>query len=348
MGRKDNAEAAVIARHIHGFLSGPAGADRAAHTAKSHRAALTLYIGFLASRSGVSPATLQADCFGPDRIEEWLEWLRTDRGCSPATCNNRLSSLRAFLKHLGGRDVALLHLFEDASRIRRRRQPRRRPDGLTRDAVHALMRAPDQSTETGRRDLALMVTMYATACRIDELLSLKIGDLRLDAPKPSVTVTGKGSKIRTLHLLPKSVGHLKRHIEDQHGPDPDPGSYVFHSRNTGPKGKLTQPAVAKRLKKHARAAREACPDVPLTLHAHQFRTAKASHWLEDGMNIVQISFLLGHETIQTTMAYLDITTEQEAAALATLEDETDQRATKKWKTPEGGLAGFCGLDTLKT
>jgi hypothetical protein len=65
------------------------------------------------------------------------------------------------------------------------------------------------------------------------------------------------------------------------------------------------------------------------------------------MNIVQISFLLGHESIQTTMVYLDITTEQEAAALATLEDEQDKTAPKRWKGPNGALAGFCGLDALK-
>ena len=68
-------------------------------------------------------------------------------------------------------------------------------------------------------------------------------------------------------------------------------------------------------------AHDKCSDVPLDLHAHQFRHAKASHWLENGMNIAKISNLLGHENIQTTMVYLDITTEQEEKALETLEDE---------------------------
>lgn len=72
-------------------------------------------------------------------------------------------------------------------------------------------------------------------------------------------------------------------------------------------------------------------DVPLDLHAHQIRHAKASHWLEDGMNIIQISFLLGHANLQTTMVYLDITTEQESKALATLECENEQSIPKKWK-----------------
>jgi len=46
------------------------------------------------------------------------------------------------------------------------------------------------------------------------------------------------------------------------------------------------------------------------------------------MNILQISFLLGHAQLQTTMVYLDVTTEQEAKALATLEDENDKSISK--------------------
>lgn len=64
---------------------------------------------------------------------------------------------------------------------------------------------------------------------------------------------------------------------------------------------------------------------------HQFRHAKATHWLEDGMNIIQISFLLGHVSLDTTMRYLDITTDDKRKALATLENEKEKNVTKKWK-----------------
>jgi site-specific recombinase XerD len=140
---------------------------------------------------------------------------------------------------------------------------------------------------------------------------------------------------------------MKRYIQEYHGAAPDSEAYVFYSRNTGSHGKMSQTAISKMLKKHALKAHEMCPDVPLDLHAHQFRHAKASHWLEDGMNIVQISFLLGHEQVQTTMVYLDITTEQEAQALATLEDEADKNVPAKWKGKGDTLAGFCGVKPLK-
>ncbi|KPA15649.1 tyrosine recombinase XerC, partial [Candidatus Magnetomorum sp. HK-1] len=178
-------------------------------------------------------------------------------------------------------------------------------------------------------------------------LSLRTEQLHLDAEKPNVTVIGKGNKIRTLYLLPKAVAHLKKYLKEFHGDTPNPEAHVFYSRNTGPHGKMSQSAVSKQLKKHARAAHGMCDEVPLNLHAHQLRHAKASHWLEDGMNIVQISFLLGHEQLQTTMVYIDITLEQELKALATLEDEKDKKVSKKWKNPKGGLAELCGVKPMK-
>ena len=105
-------------------------------------------------------------------------------------------------------------------------------------------------------------------------------------------------------------------------------------------------AISKRLKEYAGIAHKTCADVPLNLHAHQIRHAKATHWLEDGMNIVQISFLLGHEQLETTMVYLDITTEHEAKALATLEDENEKNVSKKWKVSNDSLASFCGVKSI--
>ncbi len=110
---------------------------------------------------------------------------------------------------------------------------------------------------------------------------------------------------------------------------------------------MSQSAVHKMLHKYALAAHDKCVEVPLDLHAHQFRHAKASHWLEDGMNIVQISLLLGHAHIQTTMIYLDITTAQEMAALTTLEDEADIGELPKWNPVKDSLSSLCSLRALQ-
>jgi site-specific recombinase XerD len=339
----------VIARHINTFLNeyAPLQKSRSGHTIKSYYDALSLYIGFLETEKGLRPGDLSEECFCVLYIEEWLTWLMEHRSCSVATCNNRLASLRAFLKYLGNRDVSCLYLSQAASQIQRKNKCVKRVQGMSKKAVQALLAVPSLATKTGRRDLALMIVLYSTAARIDEILSLKNMHLHLYTDKPNVTVIGKGSKIRTLYLLPKVVAHMRKYLKEFHGDAPNPASYVFYSRNTGTDGKMSQNAVNKQLRKHAQVANMSCNEVPTDIHAHQLRHAKASHWLEDGMNIVQISFLLGHAQLQTTMMYLDITTEQEAKALATLEDENDKSVSKRWRNADSELSGFCGLRRMK-
>lgn len=120
-----------------------------------------------------------------------------------------------------------------------------------------------------------MVLLYGTAARIDELLSVRIKDIYLTVAKPYVIITGKGGKIRTLYLLPKAVGFLKLYLKKYHGEPPLANDYLFYSSIYGRNTKLSQQAVHKILRKYAASANEKCQDVPMDLHAHQFRHAKA-------------------------------------------------------------------------
>ena len=348
--RRAEKESIYIAKHINSFLTmyAPSLKGQSENTVRSHETAISLFLGFLESEHNVSPASFNGECFSRDMIEKWLLWLRGSRACSPQTCNVRLASLRAFLKYLGDRDVSMLHISHTASTIPRMNETKKKIEGLSRDAVKAIMATPDISTPTGRRDLVFIVATYATAARLDEILSLKVKHLHLSAKEPYATIIGKGSKIRSLYLLPKVAAHLERYLREFHGDDPNPEAYVFYSRNGGPCAKISQTAISKRLKLHAETANALCADVPLDLHAHRLRHARASHWLEDGMNIVQISLLLGHEQLQTTMIYLDVTIEQKSLALGGLEEGDAQNTSKKWKGNQNALAALCGVKPLNS
>lgn len=345
---KTKKDSSSIARHISSFLYEyvPSQKTESVHTLKAYQDAISLYLRFL-EENGIKTSNFDASCFERNKIEEWLHWLQDSRGNQPQTRNNRLASLRTFLKYLGHKEPRFLYLYLEASEIDRCRTQKKKVEGLSRPAVKALLDSPDQSSHMGRRDLVMMLMLYSTAARIDEILSMKVRQLNLDSAKPSANIVGKGRKVRTLYLLPRTVAHVRKYLTEFHGENPDPESYVFYSRNEGTHGKLNPASADKMLKKHAKRAHEKCEEVPLNLHAHQLRHAKASHWLEDGMNIVQISFLLGHEQLQTTMVYLDITTEDEVKALATLEGDNSTKVEKKWKKKDGSLRNLCGLPEKK-
>jgi integrase len=97
---------------------------------------------------------------------------------------------------------------------------------------------------------------------------------------------GKGDKARVGYLPAKAVRHLRSYISEFHGPTPDPGAYLFWSRNH-PAGthQLSQDAVTRMLQKHAARANAECPDVPVGLTAHRFRHFVAgSHMLRASAN----------------------------------------------------------------
>ena len=341
---KKNNEAAKIAKYISEFLNeyAPIFLTNSEHTLKSYKDALILYIIFL-ENDGVTPIHLNRKYFEKEFIEKWTKWLKEERKCCSDTCNVRLGSLRVFLKYLGDKDIELIYLYQEAKNIKRQKCVKKKVDGLTRDAVKAILNVPDVTTKTGKRDLVFLTILYSTAGRMNEIRSIKISELNLTKQKPYVILHGKGEKLRTAYLLPRVVDYINIYLKDFHGLNQESNAYLFYSRVGGKHCKLTEQALDKRIKIYAKIANEICKDVPLNAHAHQFRHAKASHWLEDGINIVQISYLLGHEHLNTTMKYLDITTEEKIKALATLESEKEKSAIKKWKNVDGTLTDFCGL-----
>lgn len=342
-------EAIEISKSIPAFLRdyAPMQLSASEHTIRSYETTIALYINFLEIEKGITSSSFSKSCFDRKIIEQWLTWLSENRKCSPETCNTRLASLRAFLKYLGECNINYIYLADEAANIKLRKTQKKKIQGLSRKAVQAILDEPDAKSYTGLRDLVFMIMLYATAARVDEMLSLKISDLHLGDSRPYVVIHGKRNKIRTLYLLPKAVAHLKQYLKVCFGDDLESEAYVFYSRIRGKHEKMSQPAVDKMLKKYAAAAHDKCEEVPLNLHAHQFRHAKASHWLEDGMNVVQISYLLGHAQLETTMIYLDITLEQKNAALATLEDENDKKVKAKWKSKGNRLSDFCGVKPIK-
>ena len=188
--------------------------------------------------------------------------------------------------------------------------------------------------------------MYSIGARIDEILSVRICDLHLhEYPNPNyLTIIGKGYKCRTPPILKDVTKVLLRYIEVFHSYNFDSHDYLFYSLYDGKKKKMSQEAINKRLKMYAIEANEIDKCVPCNLHCHSLRHARATHWLEQGLNIVAIQRLMGHADIRTTMRYIFVSVEQKNKALATLESTSTLKLKKKWKElPKGQSLEYVGL-----
>lgn len=304
------------------------------HTVRAYRTSLTLYATYLMEVHSITPYNLSSECFSVKTVEEWRRWLKDERGCGNDTCNQRLAAIRSLLRFIGSRAVQYASLYISVNEhVKPLRADRTKVNGMSREAVKAILAAPDPNTRLGLRDIALMMMCYGVAARINEVLSLRINCLHLDVSNPFVTVYGKGGAYRSIYLQEQLVCWLRRYLSVFHGDNPSPDDYLFYSPCKGIRGKLTQPAVAKRLRQHALKAHEKCPEVPLNLHSHLWRHSMACHWREDHINIVEIKELLGHRSLQSTMVYQDVTEKQKLDAIETLGDTVTKAMIKKWKLP---------------
>ncbi|MCD8182401.1 MAG: tyrosine-type recombinase/integrase [Bacteroides sp.] len=108
---------------------------------------------------------------------------------------------------------------------------------------------------------------------------------------------------------------------------------------------ITQEVIGKWFNIYTKIASQGQPEFPKSFHCHSFRHARATHWLEDGVNPAQIQRLLGHESIETTMKYVGVSSGQIAKALCFMEDSLTLSIEKKYKKvkKKDSLAAILGL-----
>ena len=301
------------------------------NTVASYELTVNMYFQFLISKKNMNVLSFnRKDCFSKTMIEDWLRWLQEDKKCTPQSCNVRLSNLHSFLKYLSS-DFKYAEIYIASMSVERRKTLKVKIRGISEEGINALLKSIDVSTEVGLRDCVLWQMVYLTGMRISEALSIQLKHLNLNAKRPYVTVIGKRSKIRTPYLPSILVNNLKGYIRRFFGNKYDEDSFLFFSRVKGKMHPMTVKGAEERLKKNAAEANKICKDVPLDLHPHMLRHSFATHRLDDGMNIIQLSELLGHDDISTTMRYLDVSEKQTEEAIKYLEDDKTRKIKKKWK-----------------
>jgi len=271
------------------------------HTIASYRDAFVLLLGYRDAEHGIPAEKLALDDLTPEHVTGWLDWLQASRGSSPATRNTRLCAMKSFFRYLQYKDPARLHHWQRVLAIPMQKTPQATVGYLTLDGIRLLLAQPDTTTQRGRRDLALLSFMYDSAARVQEVIDLTPGKLRLDHPC-TVELFGKGSKSRIVPLLDAQTTILSAYLHenglDRPARSADP---VFANRDGR---RLTRAGVAYILTKHATTARTENPAlIPEKTHCHSLRHSKAMHLLQAGVNLVYIRDILGHTSITTTEIY---------------------------------------------
>jgi integrase/recombinase XerD len=336
-------------KYVRGFLTVflPKNKCYSKNTIKAYRDTINLFRKFLWEEKAISFTNISFDMINHDVIYEFLAWLQNTRGCEASTKNHRLAVLKSFFRYCAIEDPALMAIYLDIHNARSPKVTRKRVEYMSETALKILLEQPDAKTRYGLRDRFLMILLYDTAARIQEILDLRLKDIHLNDQTPSIYLTGKGNKTRAVPLMDKTIGHLHEYMKTFH-PDGDlkNDQYLFYTQIKGLKSKMSDDNVSYFLKCYAESAHQVCSEVPLRMHAHLFRHTRAMHLYQAGIPLSYIKDFLGHVSVNTTDIYAFTDTSMMRAALEKINKADDEQAPKEvpvWQDNEEMILKLCGL-----
>lgn len=234
-------------------------------------------------------------------------------GCTKATANNERRNLSAFFGWLQKEEILLKNPMNKVEKIKETKEQKK--------AFTVLETEQLRNACKNNRERAIVETMFSTWCRVSELVGIKLSDI--DGGKCSVH--GKGDKIREVYFNARAKVAIDDYLKERHDDNPYlfPGSCTdFMKRGGKKKGamwytnpKLVSPDKPCNIGSIESVCRNLGRRAGVTdVHPHRFRRTGATMALRAGMPIIQVSKLMGHESLETTQIYLDITEDELEAA----------------------------------
>lgn len=226
------------------------------------------------------------------RFAGYVEALN-EQGLSPRSVCRHLASLSTFFRYLVTEGL----LRENLARLLIAPAVwEKLPTVLSPELVTRLLSAPTTETATGRRDRAILETLYATGCRASEVAGFRLHDLNFDAG--TARCVGKGNKERIVPIGAKARGAVREYLErdrPRFAAGRPANDAVFLTRRGGPISRVTIWRVVRKYAERVGFAGRVGP--------HTLRHSFATHMLAGGADLRVVQELLGHASIATTQIY---------------------------------------------
>jgi site-specific recombinase XerD len=278
---------------------------------RSYRDTVSLLLRFLAKNNRRPVARLALEDLRLDSVLGFLAHLEHERGNSPRTRNQRRAALSTFFSYLAVRVPDMLAVCQQIASIPVKRTPLPDTHYLEREEMTALLRSMPRKGPFALRDRTLVLFLYNTGARAQEVVDLRVEHLDFQGPS-KVRLHGKGDKWRLCPLWSETVKHLEQLIAQR---QTSPTSPVFCARRNQP---LTRFGIYKIIRRHA-AAWDIPGPQPRRVSPHLFRHTAATHLLESGVEVNVIRGWLGHVSLDTTNRYAELMLRAKTEALRNCE-----------------------------
>jgi integrase/recombinase XerC len=290
----------MLFKHIDGFLDHMRVEKSASSlTLISYRTDLSQFFTFMADKYGTPREEISNELFNHKSVREYLMFLQ-QQGLSRATMARKLASLRSFVRYLCRENILP---GNPIAAVATPKQDKKLPRFLYPVEIEILISAPDMTSTAGKRDRAILETLYATGIRVSELVGIDLKDI--DLANAIVKVKGKGNKERIVPLGRKARESLAIYMNESRNNFARKaleGSNALFLNKYGKR--LSERSIRNILNKYVEQVA-----LNQKVNPHMLRHSFATHLLNNGADLRSVQELLGHVKLSTTQIYTHLTRE---------------------------------------
>ena len=272
------------------------------HTLRNYASDLEQFLDFLAPTKDGKRTLPEISQIDHLTIREWLASLHSAQK-KKASIARKLAALRTFFQFLVREGMLELN---PAKLVSTPRLEKKLPKHLSIDEAIRFIESPDQETDLGKRDRAMLELMYATGMRVAELTTLNLADV--DFGNQLVRVTGKRRKQRIVPFGDPAGAAIRSYLDVRdkflfNAPisKRDDEALFLNYQGT----RITTRSVGRMVEKYIRI----CAGMH-NISPHALRHSFATHLLDSGADLRDIQALLGHARLSTTQVYTHVSMEK--------------------------------------
>lgn len=290
----------MLAEYIEAFLNHQRIEKGASDlTIKSYRNDLRQFVVFIEQSYNIRFEDINVDYLNHRVVRQYLAFLQ-EGGLSRSSLARKLAALRSLVRFLCREGLLESNPLAALSTPK---QDKRLPKFLYPREMEMLLAAPDPGNVAGKRDIAILETLYATGLRVSELVGIDLQDI--DWNEELIKVTGKGSKQRLVPFGSQAKAALNDYISEARpqyaGKNKHVEEALFLNRFGG---RLSARSIRNILNKYVEEV-----SVNQKISPHVIRHTFATHLLNAGADLRSVQELLGHVKLSTTQIYTHLTTE---------------------------------------
>ena len=266
------------------------------HTLDAYKRDLEPFVNFLETEYAKQPTAKKND---PLFLRIYLHQ-RTEKKVSNRSLSRFLSALSGFQKYLSNNAKGKEYRFK----IPQMKFDSKIPEFIPAGEIDKLFEHSQPVKESEKfkywRDFVIVSLLYATGIRREELANIKLSDI--DERVKTITVTGKGNKVRVVPVGETAYEDIKEYLNYRESFQKNKSSnsnYLFLNKFGQP---LSVRSIDRLVKKFASLA-------GMDFTPHTLRHSFATHLLENGADLLLIKEILGHSSLTTTQKYTHITAE---------------------------------------